>query len=57
MVLLFNKGIEQIAAMIGVLKAGRIFVLLDSSLPQSRIDLILENCLPGMTLCDRHHKG
>ena len=55
-VLLFNKGIEQIAAMIGVLKAGRTFVLLDSSLPQSRIDLMLENCLPGITLTDRHHK-
>ena len=53
--ILFDKGIEQIAAMIGVLKAERPFVLLDSALPISRIDRILENCLPGLTLSDRQH--
>ncbi|MGZ8520926.1 MAG: AMP-binding protein, partial [Candidatus Binatia bacterium] len=44
--LLFEKGVEQIAAMIGVLKVGRAFVLLDSSLPNSRLELMLEDFLP-----------
>jgi amino acid adenylation domain-containing protein len=53
--LLFEKGVEQIAAMIGVLKAGRAFVLLDSSLPKSRIELTLEDCPPGMTITERQN--
>ena len=53
--LLFEKGVEQIAAMIGVLKAGRAFVLLDSSLPKSRIELTLEDCLPDLTITDRQN--
>jgi amino acid adenylation domain-containing protein len=53
--LLFEKGVEQIAAMIGVLKAGRAFVLLDSSLPKSRIELILEDCPPDITMTDRQN--
>jgi len=53
--LLFDKGVEQIAAMIGVLKAGRAFVLLDSSLPKPRLELILEDCLPDLTVTDQQN--
>ncbi len=53
--LLFEKGIEQIAAMIGVLKAGRFFVLLDSSSPKTRFEVILEDCSPDLTITDRQN--
>ena len=53
--LLFDKGVEQIAAMIGVLKAGRAFVLLDSSFPKPRLELILEDCLPDLTVTDQQN--
>ncbi|MGZ8478892.1 MAG: non-ribosomal peptide synthetase [Candidatus Binatia bacterium] len=53
--LLFEKGVEQIAAMIGVLKVGRAFVLLDSSLPNSRLELMLEDFLPDLIVTDRQN--
>jgi len=53
--LLFEKGVEQIAAMIGVLKVGRAFVLLDSSLPKSRLELMLEDFLPDLIVTDRQN--
>ena len=40
--LLFEKGIAQITAMLGVLKAGKFFVLLDPSFPKARIATILK---------------
>jgi non-ribosomal peptide synthetase component F len=39
--ILLEKGVEQVAAMIGVLKAGRFFILLDATSPPSRITAIL----------------
>jgi amino acid adenylation domain-containing protein len=42
--LLFEKGIELLAAMLGVLKAGKFFVLLDPSYPPTRIRAVLEDC-------------
>ena len=52
--LLFAKSITQIAGMLGVLKAGRIFVLLDSSFPQDRIATVLDNSGAGTVLADQH---
>ena len=53
--LLFEKGVEQIAAMIGVLKAGRFFVLLDSVLPKARLEAILDDCSPDLTMTNRQN--
>ena len=50
--LLFDKGVEQIAAMIGVLKARRFFMLFDSSLPKTRLEAMLEDCSPDLTITD-----
>ena len=53
--LLFDKGVEQIAAMIGVLKAGRFFVPLDALLPKSRLEMVFEDCLADLTLTNRQN--
>jgi non-ribosomal peptide synthetase component F len=50
--LLLDKGIGQIAAMLGVLKAGRCFVLLDSSFPTARLTATLEDSQAGLVLTD-----
>src|SRR5262249_50636389 len=39
--LLFATGVAQVAAVWGVLKAGKFFVLLDASFPKDRIALVL----------------
>jgi len=49
---LIDKGIKQIAAMMGVLKAARSFMLLDGSLPKTRLAAMLEDCSPELTVTD-----
>ena len=39
--LLFETGVQIIVAMLGVLKAGHFFVLLDPSLPKKKIAAVL----------------
>jgi len=51
--LLLEMGPTLIAAMLGVLKAGKFFVLLDRLSPQARISGILDNSQAGLTICDR----
>ena len=41
--ILLGKGVEQIVAMLGILKAGKFFTLLDPSFPTERLSLVLEN--------------
>jgi amino acid adenylation domain-containing protein len=41
--LLFEKGTQLIAAMLGVLKAGKFFVLLDPSFPKARITAMFQD--------------
>jgi polyketide synthase PksJ len=43
---IYHSSIEMISAILGVLKAGAAFIPIDSSIPHSRIDFILEtsNC-------------
>ena len=50
--LLIDKGVEQIAAMLGVLKAGKFFVLFDPSFPLERNLAILEDTSPRFILVD-----
>jgi amino acid adenylation domain-containing protein len=42
--LLIDKGIDQVAAILGVLKAGKFFVLLDGSFPDERIAAVVDDC-------------
>ena len=51
--LLFESSPSQMAAMLGVLKTGNFFVLLDPSLPRTRIDGVLENVGAKLILTDQ----
>ncbi|MFA0813947.1 non-ribosomal peptide synthetase, partial [Microbulbifer epialgicus] len=44
--LYFERSFELVIGMLGVLKAGCIFSVVDSKLPQNRIDSIIEDCKP-----------
>jgi amino acid adenylation domain-containing protein len=53
--LLFANGVPLVAAMVGVLKAGKFFVYLDSSSPKARVAGVLEDCQPGLIVTDQQH--
>jgi amino acid adenylation domain-containing protein len=53
--LLFEKDAPLMAAMLGVLKAGKFFVLLDLSFPRARIAAILEDSQAGLVVTDRQN--
>jgi amino acid adenylation domain-containing protein len=53
--LLFEHGIDVIAAIFGVLKAGKFYVVLDPSFPQERMAYILENS--GTPLIVTNHRN
>lgn len=50
--LLLGKGVALTAAIFGVLKAGRIYVLLNPSFPSTRVDFILKNSGAGIIVTD-----
>jgi len=51
--LVFVTGVTQIAAIFGVLKAGKFLVILDPSFPADRLVTIVEDCRPAMVWTDR----
>jgi amino acid adenylation domain-containing protein len=51
--LLLEKGVEQIAAMLGILKAGKFFVLLDPSFPAARITSVIEDSQAALLVVDQ----
>jgi amino acid adenylation domain-containing protein len=51
-VLLFEPGIQPIVAIMGALKAGKMYVPLDPSFPQDRISAILEDCNSRLFVTD-----
>ena len=53
--ILFQKSIEQIAVMLGVLKAGKFFVLLDPSFPKARVESVLKDSHAELVITDRHN--
>ncbi|MBN4002013.1 non-ribosomal peptide synthetase [Nostoc sp. LPT] len=50
--ILFESGASIIAAILGVLKVGKFYVPLDTSLPQARINYILKDSQAGLLLTD-----
>jgi amino acid adenylation domain-containing protein len=50
--LLLGKGVILTAAIFGVLKTGRIYVLLNPSFPSTRVDFILKNSGAGIIVTD-----
>ena len=53
--LLFDKGLDQIASILGVLKAGKFFALLDPSTPAARGADILKELQADVLLTDRQN--
>ena len=53
--LFFATSVAQIAAVLGVLKAGKFFVLLDPSFPKDRIAVILEDSQAQFLLADEQN--
>ena len=53
--LLFATGVAQVAAVWGVLKAGKFFVLLDPSFPKDRLALILGDCQAKFLMADEQN--
>lgn len=53
--LLFQPGTSIVVAILGVLKAGKIYVALDPSYPQPRTEYMLEDCEAKLLLTDTRH--
>jgi len=53
--LLFRPGSSIVAAILGVLKAGKIYVALDPSYPEPRAAYVLEDCEARLLLTDTRH--
>ena len=52
---MFEQGVSQITAILAVLKAGRIYVSLDPSDPQERIDYMLRDSGSALILADNEN--
>jgi amino acid adenylation domain-containing protein len=50
--LLLGNGVPVVAAMLGVLKAGKFYVALDASQPMARMAAILEEIRPALLIAD-----
>ena len=53
--LLFERGASVVAAILGVLKAGKFYVLLDPSYPADRLRQVLDDSGAPLILADRAH--
>ncbi len=53
--LLLQEGIAVVAALLGVLKAGKLFVALDPSFPATRLAVILHNAQARLLVTDSIH--
>lgn len=56
-VVFMDKHPKTIIAFFGVITAGCFYVPIDEEMPQSRIDLILENCKARLIICDDNTKA
>ena len=55
--LLFDHGIDVIAALLGALKAGKFYVVLEPSNPSQRLGYILEESQSALLLTSKQHLG
>lgn len=55
--LLFHKGIPLVIGLLGALKAGKIYTLLDPAHPPARLSYILEDSGAGLVVTGREHRG
>jgi amino acid adenylation domain-containing protein len=52
-VLALPRGIDQIAAMLGVVRCGGVYVPVDPGWPERRREVIVSQCEPGLVICGR----
>lgn len=52
-VLIAEKGMDVIAAMLAIIKAGGVYIILDVNYPKSRIEYIISDCKPKIILTDQ----
>jgi amino acid adenylation domain-containing protein len=52
--LLFEQSVDLVAAIFGVLKAGKFYVVLDPSFPEERLQCLLEDSGSTLVLTNRH---
>ena len=55
-IVFMNKHPKEITAFFGVIKGGNFYVPIDEEMPQSRIELILQNVQPEIIICDEGTK-
>jgi amino acid adenylation domain-containing protein len=55
--LLLDQGAVPIIAILGSLKAGKIYVALDPSLPRSELGRAIADCQPALLVTDNRHKS
>ena len=55
--LLFEKGVPLIVAILGALKAGKIYMPLSPALPLPRLQYMLDDAQPGLLVTDRTHRA
>lgn len=53
----FGQGLPVIAAMLGVLKAGHFYAVLDTAMPENRVHAVLDNLHSGYLLTDGASKA
>ena len=56
-IVFMNKHPKEVTAFFGVIKGGNFYVPIDEEMPQSRIELILQNVQPQIIICDEGTKA
>jgi len=54
--LLLDQGAAPIIAILGILKAGKIYVALDPALPRSELERVIDACKPALLITNRRHE-
>ncbi len=54
---LLSHGMPQIVAILGILKAGKTYVLLDPSFPATRLAAVLEDCGASLIVTDEQNRA
>jgi amino acid adenylation domain-containing protein len=55
--LFIDQGAAAVVAILGILKAGGIYVALDPALPDADLALIMSDCRPSLLVTDRANRG
>ena len=57
MALLLERDVPLVVALLGVLKAGKVYVPIDASLPDERLAALVAAANAGVVVTDRAHAG